>query len=273
MNFPNLQQLTEANTISDALDGFEPSTPEGKKIWKLVQKAAKRKIANMTREQVKSYLTAVAGNDANSIVAVLDLSVEIDRFLKARNRSIAPANTSRSPMDKHNQELKALEDKFIVPFAKKHGLVLRGYLLRPDDIDPDRPSKVFDLRRNGLDKATFDEWRALAPAVAQKAQKLEDAYIAKLRSRQLRSDASDEKVHGRVASAMKKEDLQLDEAKKPKVEDDTVFNGSADEARHVQLGQEATVLAFLKDCGAKCRADVKKKLDKMVAKDEAAAKK
>ena len=47
-------------------------------------------------------------------------------------------------------------------------------------------------------------------------------------------------------------------ATKPKADDSVV--------------DKAAALAFLKGCDAKCRADVKKKLDKLVAADEAAAK-
>lgn len=69
-------------------------------------------------------------------------------------------------------------------------------------------------------------------------------------------------------------EYQLGEAKKPKKDEDEMTFGDdeiepKDEAPAVD---KAAVLSFLKGCDVKCRADVKKKLDKMVAADEAKAK-
>lgn len=72
----------------------------------------------------------------------------------------------------------------------------------------------------------------------------------------------------------------LSEARKKKdpVEDEMSFDmDDAGEAKPAKAKAEApavdkaAVLSFLKSCDAKCRADVKKKLDKLVAADEAAA--
>lgn len=65
----------------------------------------------------------------------------------------------------------------------------------------------------------------------------------------------------------------LTEAKKSKkVEDEMDFAGGEVEPKgKADTVDKAAVLSFLKSCDAKCRADVKKKLDKMVAADEAAA--
>ena len=74
----------------------------------------------------------------------------------------------------------------------------------------------------------------------------------------------------------------LSEARKKKdpVEDEMSFDmddageGEAKPAKakaEAPVVDKAAVLSFLKGCDAKCRADVKKKLDKLVAADEAAA--
>ncbi len=65
----------------------------------------------------------------------------------------------------------------------------------------------------------------------------------------------------------------LTEAKKPKNDEGemTFGDGEVEPKSDAPAVDKAAVLAFLKGCDAKCRADVKKKLDKMVAADEAAA--
>ncbi len=72
----------------------------------------------------------------------------------------------------------------------------------------------------------------------------------------------------------------LMEAKKKPAADEMDFDVDASGEGEVEETAEekpavdkAAVLAFLKGCDARCRADVKKKLDKMVASDEATAEK
>lgn len=71
----------------------------------------------------------------------------------------------------------------------------------------------------------------------------------------------------------------LTEAKKKKADDEMEMDFEAGEMEPAEEAEEkpavdkAAVLAFLKSCDAKCRAEVCKKLQAMVEKDKAAAEK
>ena len=71
----------------------------------------------------------------------------------------------------------------------------------------------------------------------------------------------------------------LTEAKKKKVDDEMELDfgdgevASEEDTEEKPAVDKAAVLAFLKSCDAKCRAEVCKKLQAMVEKDKAAAEK
>jgi len=278
-----MQQLNEATIGQSITKQVTLSSQNAVKAKAAIERATKKKIENMTKAQLAAYCEEYvdAGGPmaedefADRLSGVMDLVFAYQKALPKKKYGVGTRGESppqdadsfrvwQEKMSKRMEQLRAnakkrfssMKTESTMNFPKLQALTEAATV--HDKIVYHHPGGKSCEDHADLNGAECDPDKGTV-TVANKMS-LQSTHRALERAGWKQKGMKQGKP-GAVGANDK--EYQLGEAKKPKAE-------PMDEPTDAPVVDKAAVLAFLKDCDAKCRADVKKKLDKMCAADEAA---